>query len=1177
MGQANDRLEAIFDAAAELSGPERELYLARACRGDVPLRQRIEKLLRALDRAGGFLTHADPLAAAGGPPAASLVELPDTRPAAVPEKPGDRIGRYKLLQQIGEGGCGVVYMAEQEEPVRRRVALKVIKLGMDTKSVIARFEAERQALALMDHPNIAKVLDAGTTGSGRPYFVMELVRGIKITDYCDQNKVSTRGRLDLFIQVCHAIQHAHQKGIIHRDIKPSNVLVTVPNPGSPGVPVVIDFGIAKATEQRLTDKTLFTAFEQFMGTPAYTSPEQAGMSRLDVDTRSDIYSLGVLLYELLTGKTPFDSKELLAAGLDEMRRTIREKEPARPSTRLNTLQGEELTTTATRRATQPPKLIHQVQGDLDWIVMKCLEKDRMRRYETADGLALDIERHLNHKPVDARPQSTAYRVQKFARRNKFAVTAASAVAAALITGLGVSSWLFVQEQVARRRAVSAEQTQRELRQEAEANATKAQAEAYAADINLAQRALGANDPGLAWTLLQRHRPVGKPETLSGRPAHPTVATDLRHWEWRYLWQFCQSDEILTLCRESSLISSVQVSPDGKRLAVRRGDGQIVLWDWAARRRLPDLPESLMPGQLVPDPFGALMLRDIAFLPFDSLLAFGTTDADGQTEVVLWDTNTATERTRFPYRATIASLAPSRDGRLLAIFDVARQVTIQDLESNQERAHLEVSPPAWFPRLASYGGVVEFSPDGQRLAVGDNDGTIHLWRWQSGVDMKIAPQTPANGVLALAWSPTEPLLASAGGSEGGTIRLWNPLTGAALGELRGHTDWTGALAFSTNGQFLASASADRTVRVWRVADRTESRCFRGHRDQVWTVAFLPDGKTLASGDKEGTVRFWSLEAATNRSPSHEILPEKILPAMAGAPVFAPDGRTFLTACQDGRVRLWSLQPVRKLEQLGWLGTNIYTVALSADGRWLATADWSGLVRIWDWPLRRALTNLPMPSAISGILSFTPRGRHLWGAWLLTDHARAARIWETGTWREMPPLPIDSNGNCGGLLSPDEKLFAACYMSGEVKLWSFPDGTLVDQFRAHGRGLVGVAFTPDGRTLASAGADGFLQLWDVLERRPLTRLQGLHTGVCGPAFSSDGRRLAVMGRDAQEAVKLWDMATLRELIALPAKGLYFGRTFFSPDGNTLVAVDADSITHFWHAPSFADIEALENTKN
>src|SRR5262249_53340771 len=343
----------------------------------------------------------------------------------------DRISRYKLLEKIGEGGCGVVYMAEQQEPVRRRVALKVIKLGMDTKQVIARFEAERQALALMEHPNIAQVYDAGATDTGRPYFVMELVKGVPITRYCDENCLSTEQRLRLFVQVCQAIQHAHQKGIIHRDIKPTNILVT-DHDGVP-VPKIIDFGIAKATtDQQLTDKTLFTAFEQFIGTPAYMSPEQARLSGLDIDTRTDIYALGVLLYELLTGKTPLDQKELLAAGLDEMRRTIREKEPIRPSTRLSTMLEGELTTTARHRRTEVPRLMHQVRGALDWIVMKALEKDRARRYETANGLANDVQRYLADEPVVARPPSKLYRFQKLARRNRLAFGAAGAVAAALI-------------------------------------------------------------------------------------------------------------------------------------------------------------------------------------------------------------------------------------------------------------------------------------------------------------------------------------------------------------------------------------------------------------------------------------------------------------------------------------------------------------------------------------------------------------------------------------------------------------------------------------------------------------------------------------------------------------------------------------------------------------------------
>jgi tetratricopeptide (TPR) repeat protein len=443
------REEEIFAEALALAGAERVAFLDRVCGGAAALRARVEALLAA---------HAEAERQLSSPLVIRDLVAPE-------EKAGDRIGRYKLLEKIGEGGCGAVWMAEQEEPVRRRVALKVIKLGMDTREVIARFEAERQALALMDHPNIAKVFDAGATGNGRPFFVMELVRGVPVTKFCDEANASTAQRLELFIQVCHAVQHAHQKGVIHRDLKPSNILVTV-NDGVP-VPKVIDFGIAKATQGRLTDQTLFTAFEQFIGTPAYMSPEQAVMTSLDVDTRSDIYSLGVLLYELLTGRTPFDAQELAQAGLDEIRRRIREVEPPKPSTRLSTMQGETLATVARHRHTEPPKLLSLIRGDLDWIVMRCLEKDRARRYATANSLADDLTHHLRDEPVAARPPSAAYRFQKLVHRHRVGFGAGALVAASVVAGLTFSLITLVREKAALERARSADRLTAEARAHAE--------------------------------------------------------------------------------------------------------------------------------------------------------------------------------------------------------------------------------------------------------------------------------------------------------------------------------------------------------------------------------------------------------------------------------------------------------------------------------------------------------------------------------------------------------------------------------------------------------------------------------------------------------------------------------------------------------------------------------------
>jgi serine/threonine protein kinase/tetratricopeptide (TPR) repeat protein len=416
-----NRDDDIFSEALELPAAKRAAFLDRACAGDAALRARVAALLNGYEEAAGFLEN---------PPADFRI------PPQPEEHPGDMIGRYTLIKKIGEGGCGVVYLAEQKEPVRRRVALKVIKLGMDTRAVITRFEAERQALAMMDHPDIARVFDAGATANGRPFFVMEFVDGVPITKFCDDHGLSMHARLWLFTRVCLALQHAHQKGIIHRDLKPSNILVTMQD-GVPS-PKVIDFGIAKATQGRLTEQTLVTGLEQFMGTPAYMSPEQAERRDLDIDTRSDVYSLGVVLYELLTGQPPHDPQSLVRAGIDEIRRIIREVDPPRPSTRVSTLNGADRATVARLRDAGPMQLTSVLRGDLDWIVMRCLEKDRNRRYGSAHELADDVRRHLRQEPVDARPPHTLYRAQKFVARNRLACVSASAIALSLIVGTVVS-------------------------------------------------------------------------------------------------------------------------------------------------------------------------------------------------------------------------------------------------------------------------------------------------------------------------------------------------------------------------------------------------------------------------------------------------------------------------------------------------------------------------------------------------------------------------------------------------------------------------------------------------------------------------------------------------------------------------------------------------------------------
>ncbi len=822
----------IFLEAIELTTPEaRAAYLQGACGRDVTLRRKVEELLK--EHFSNDSLVAGP-ALEGGRPTIKLEVTPEAGP-------GQIIGRYKLLEKIGEGGFGEVWMAEQREPVKRRVALKIIKPGMDSRQIVARFEAERQALAMMDHPNIARIFDAGTTdphpqplslhpmkgeGSsqlsalnaqlplGLPYFVMELVRGIKITEYCDQNQLAAQERLALFIKVCQAIQHAHQKGIIHRDIKPSNILVTL-HDGAP-VPKVIDFGIAKATAgQVLTDQTVFTAFAQFIGTPAYISPEQAEMSGLDIDTRADIYSLGVLLYELLVGQTPFDAREMMQGGLDALRKIIREKEPLRPSTRLTQAlaiagtvgrvtprlsspkspcaplpafsedgahgvtrptQESDDETRACLLRTRLKERITAVRGDLDCIVMKCLEKDRTRRYETANGLATDIQRYITNEPIIARPPNAAYRIQKAWRRNSLVFASAAVIAAALVVGIGISSWQAIEASRARdaeknerlaaqteRNKAQAAQTLAETSQQAEkAQRLAAQENLYASDMLLAQHVQEDGDLDLAINLLNRHRPA---------PGEP----DLRGWEWRHLWDLCQSDEVATFATNSGIVTCLAVSPNGSLLAAAEGE-RVKLWSFPSGR-LIDIVETN-------DASGS-----VAFSPDGKLLAFGTLSHG----LKLWDIEARQEKTRFPGSYKGKGLVFSPDGSTLATCNGARpEILLWNIAKKTSRALTGYSD--WIFSLV-------FSPDGNTLICGGLDSTIRLWSMASGEE---------------------------------TYRLTN------------HTSQVKALALSVDGRTLASGGDDKTIRIWDLDARRQIMVMTNHTRSVSSLAFSPDRKTLASG-------------------------------------------------------------------------------------------------------------------------------------------------------------------------------------------------------------------------------------------------------------------------------------------------------------------------------------------
>ncbi|MCF7816805.1 MAG: protein kinase [Kiritimatiellales bacterium] len=983
----------------------------------------------------------------------------------------DSFDRYRVIEKIGEGGCGVVYRAEQLAPVRREVALKVIKLGMDTQAVLARFQAERQALALMDHPHIAQVLDAGASQSGRPFFAMELVRGEPITTYCDRRELSVRQRLELFTQVCHALEHAHQKGVIHRDIKPSNILV-MEQDGVP-VPKVIDFGVAKATStQRLADQTVYTAFDQFVGTPAYMSPEQAGLTSEDIDTRSDIYSLGVLLYELLTGRPPFDPGRMRQVAINEICRIIREEDPAPPSSRVATLNDKELSETARCRLSPAPRLAAQLRGDLDWLVMKAMEKERNRRYASAGDLAADIGRYLGHEPISAGPPAALYLLRKFARRNRSAVIAVTSVVLALLAGLILSSWLYIRE--------------KETRHWAEARA-------YASDMGLAARLVS--------------QPLGLGGVARLLSAWPDREPDQRGWEWYYLNGLCHQ-EVLAIDAASNALSSVDWSPDGTRLASGGAGNEVRIWDATT-------------GSLVATLSGHTdTVNAVAWNPDGQRLASGGSDGSAR----IWDVTQSKQLhvLRCPGNQ-IFSMAWSPDGRALAVGCRDGQVKLWDAGSGTELKTLRGQRAAQ---------CMAWSHDGSRLAGVGGDELLMLWDVSTGKDISFNSLPGYGGFRTVVWSPDDRMLAT--GGDDFTIKLFDSATGTNTATFWGHHGGIGSLAWNTDGTRLASADrGDGTVRIWDVAGQRMVRSFRGHRGPATSVEWQPHGTRVASAGSDGTIRIWDANrdnqslrsirhpnqvlsiswhpdgrrlAVGGRDDSAAIwdMRQMAKPIELHSPVnwvwkvaWNPAGSLLATLGDDNIVRLWHSDG-RDAGQFA-TGDGIRAMAWNPDGTRLALVG--GKLNIWTVATTNATVISDLDHAGSLAVAWSPDGERL-----AASAGHRILVLDARSGRPLRTLTGHSDAVRALAWSPDSLRLASASDDALAKVWNMGTGHDMLTLAGHTAPVWTVAWSPDGTRLVTGGWDNVVKVWDPANGIELCSLTDHPAQVASVAFSPDGDRLA-----------------------------------------------------------------------
>ena len=1102
----------LFLEALELSdSAARTALLDRVC--DPTLRTKVEEMLRSY-REDDFLE------------APAVARVPGAfQPASIPESPGTLIGRFKILERIGEGGFGVVYAAEQQGPVRRRVALKIIKLGMDTKQVVARFEAERQALTLMDHPHIAKVLDAGATDTGRPYFVMELVRGVPITQFCEENRLTVNERLKLFVQVCQAVQHAHQKGVIHRDIKPTNVLVTLD--GAVHHPVVIDFGVSKAIDQRLAETTLHTCFTQMIGTPAYMSPEQAETGGQEVDTRADVYSLGMLLYELLTGVTPFPMKRLRRASYGEIQRIICQEEPVPPSVAASNA-GARFRGVGVARDGEPNAQENLTKGDLDWIALKAIDKDRARRYPTANDLATDIQRHLGNEPVHARPQNRLYRLNKSIRRNKLVFSTGAVVVAALILGTAVSSW---QAMRATRASHAAEAAEQHAIQEAMA----ARRSLYASDVLLAKQATDASNFRRARELLERHLP----------PGGGAAAVDLRGWEWYWLRDQLRSGSGEMLASLAGPVFGMDISPDGRSLAVSTLAGGLKLLDPRSGREILTIDEE-----------NGMPKKPVFFRGQNRFIYNHTDRGDLLSKgfLKIWNVDAGEVEYVFEFDHGIGAKALSPDGRKALFNAPYHGLRMLDLESKNV---LWETPLPHQGTLQSGDSFLFSLSSGEEFLVGQYNGEVSFYSSHTGNQTRRL-QAHSGAITALQLTPDGSRLASAASAPETAIKIWSFRTLELLGTLDGHQGFVTDLDFTPDGNRLVSSSVDQTIRLWDLKGFDELAAYRGLEQEVWEIELTPDGRFVIAGGKRGAICAW--EPVLLRDQESPV----VATGVRCCALSAAGSRLALLGI-DGSLTLGEVGEHISLKEAAFAGTDNTSVDVSADGMLLFCGKTDGSVRVYDISSERISTALHLfDSAVLEVKAVSSGNTVLAGdsghnlALARADQGGAIALWRTAI-DEIAMRP-----SFAFAVSPDEKTMATRNFFGRLILIDLTDGREVDSVRNPSvqPGVYGLDFSPDGRTLATADASGVVGLWDLETLERGAALKGHRNSSGAVLFLPGGNRL-VSGGTGDEAVVVWDLASRQEVLRLPAEGTVV-QLAYSTRWNLLIALTEKGDLHTWRAP-------------